>query len=188
MEPVFMVMGQSSAVAASLAIDKKTSVQSIDVKLIQQVLLSNPLADGSTPDILIDNDNTNNVVQTGEWEKIDSRNSYASSWLQTTTKQDEAAVKFIPVIPADKKYKAYTYLPKISGASSAIFINVFDGKKTGEVVLDQKNLKVEGQTSGEWVYIGAYNFKKGNKNFISITNKNADGIIIADAVLLVPER
>lgn len=187
MEPVFMVMGQSSAVAASLAIDKKTSVQGVDVKLIQRVLLANPLADGSMPDILIDNDNTNNIVQTGKWEKTDSRNSYASSWLQTT-KQGAAAVKFIPVIPTDKKYKVYTYVPKVSGTSSAISINVFDGKKPVEVILNQKNIKVEGQTSGEWAYVGTYNFKKGNNNFISITNKNADGIIIADAVLLVPER
>jgi hypothetical protein len=189
MEPVFMVMGQSSAVAASLAIDKKTSVQEVDVKLIQELLFSNPLADGSMPDILIDNDNKNRVVQTGKWERnTESRNSYASSWLQTITKQGEAAIKFIPVIPTDKKYKVYTYVPKVSGISSVIYIKVFDGKKWDEVVLNQKNIKVEGQTSGEWAYIGIYDFKKGNKNFISITNKNADGIIIADAVLLVPER
>ena len=67
-------------------------------------------------------------------------------------------------------------------------LEVFDGKKTYEVVLHQKDIKVEGQTSGEWAYVGAYDFKKGNTSFISITNKNADGSIIADAVLLVPER
>ena len=189
MEPVFMVMGQSCAVAAVLSIDKKTSVQGVDVKKVQQILKSDPLSDGSTPDILIDNDHTKNILVTGKWTKnTDSRNSYASSWLQIDSKQEKAAIKFIPVVPANKKYKVYTYIPKVTGTSSIVALEVFDGKKTYEVVLHQKDIKVEGQTSGEWAYVGAYDFKKGNTSFISITNKNADGSIIADAVLLVPER
>src|SRR5688572_12860852 len=83
MEPVFMVMGQSAAVAASLAIDKKTSVQQVDVKQIQRILKSKPLADESPADILIDDEDKNNIVQQGNWIKNkDSKNSYASSWLQ----------------------------------------------------------------------------------------------------------
>jgi hypothetical protein len=81
----------------------------------------------------------------------------------------------------------YTYVPKISGASSTVSINVFDGVRSNEVVLDLKTIEVAGQTSGEWALVGSYVFKKGNKNFVSITNKNADGNIIADAVLLVAE-
>jgi len=47
---------------------------------------------------------------------------------------------------------------------------------------------VEGQTSGEWVYVGEYDFTAGSKSYIEITNRNANGIVIADAVLLVPNR
>ncbi|MDR3268491.1 MAG: FAD-dependent oxidoreductase [Tannerella sp.] len=43
MEPVFMVLGQSAAVAASLAIDKNVAVQKIDVAEIKNILLKNPL-------------------------------------------------------------------------------------------------------------------------------------------------
>jgi hypothetical protein len=42
MEPVFMVLGQSAAVAASLAIDKKVDVQKVDVAEIKDLLLKNP--------------------------------------------------------------------------------------------------------------------------------------------------
>jgi ribulose 1,5-bisphosphate synthetase/thiazole synthase len=189
MEPVFMVMGQSAATAASLAIDKNTSVQNVDVKQIQKILKSNPLADESPADILIDNEDTKNIIVNGEWTKNnDSKNSYASSWLQIEkNKTGTGIVKFIPVIPAERKYKVYTYVPKISGASSTVSINVFNGIKTNEVVLDLKTIEVAGQTSGEWALVGSYVFKKGNKNFVSITNKKADGNIIADAVLLVAE-
>jgi hypothetical protein len=38
MEPVFMVLGQSAALAASMAIDTKKAVQDIDVKKLQTIL------------------------------------------------------------------------------------------------------------------------------------------------------
>ena len=45
MEPVFMVLGQSAAVASVLALNLKTdNVQSVDVKKIQQELQENPFA------------------------------------------------------------------------------------------------------------------------------------------------
>jgi hypothetical protein len=44
MEPVFMVLGQSAAVAASLAIDARVPVQRVDVRALQKELQENPLA------------------------------------------------------------------------------------------------------------------------------------------------
>jgi hypothetical protein len=42
MEPVFMVLGQSAAMAAVLAIDEKVPVQNIDVPKLQQWLKTDP--------------------------------------------------------------------------------------------------------------------------------------------------
>ena len=39
MEPVFMVLGQSAATAASLAIDGKTSVQEVEYEALRKILL-----------------------------------------------------------------------------------------------------------------------------------------------------
>jgi hypothetical protein len=44
MEPVFMVLGQSTAVAASLAIDAGVPVQRVDLRALQKELQENPLA------------------------------------------------------------------------------------------------------------------------------------------------
>jgi hypothetical protein len=41
MEPVFMVLGQSAAIAASMAIDKNIPVQQVEYKELQKVLLEN---------------------------------------------------------------------------------------------------------------------------------------------------
>ena len=43
MEPVFMVLGQSAAMAASLAIDRNSSVQEIDVEKLQKILANDPI-------------------------------------------------------------------------------------------------------------------------------------------------
>ena len=190
MEPVFMVMGQSSAVAASLAIDKRIPVQQVDVKQVQQILKSNPLADGSPADILVDNDDNKDIKLTGSWKRnADSKSSYAASWLQVDGRQTEdKAVRFTPVVPEKGKYKIYTYVPKISGASSTIATKVYNGKKAYSALLNQKEIKVEGQTSGEWAYLGEYEFVKGTKSYVEISNTGADGIVIADAVLFVPFR
>src|SRR5690606_39137537 len=61
MEPVFMVLAQSSAVAASLAIDEGLAVQDVDVAALQKALRENPLADRSIAEILVDNDDAEGV-------------------------------------------------------------------------------------------------------------------------------
>jgi hypothetical protein len=45
MEPVFMVLGQSAAVAAVLAVDLHLAVQQVQVSRIQEILQKNPLAE-----------------------------------------------------------------------------------------------------------------------------------------------
>jgi hypothetical protein len=49
MEPVFMVLAQSAAMAASMAIDGKVPVQKIDVSKLQQWLQDDPYLEKSKP-------------------------------------------------------------------------------------------------------------------------------------------
>jgi hypothetical protein len=51
MEPVFMVLGQSAAIAASMAIDNQCAVQEIDIKALQGKLETDPLLDGGKPSL-----------------------------------------------------------------------------------------------------------------------------------------
>jgi len=67
MEPVFMVLGQSAAIAAVFAINQRATVQGVDIKKIQQLLKANPLADGSIPEILVDNEDSAHLEIKGNW-------------------------------------------------------------------------------------------------------------------------
>src|SRR5690606_41086652 len=48
MEPVFMVLGQSAATAAAMAIDAKQSVQDVDIAKLKETLRQRPLAVNAT--------------------------------------------------------------------------------------------------------------------------------------------
>lgn len=187
MEPVFMVLAQSAATAAVMAINSNTSVQEIDVKKLQQELLVNPLADNSTAEILVDNDDKEKILVSGNWIR-EIKGSYGPSMFVDDGKAGSIkSIQFIPSISKQGKYKLYAYFPKLTNGSSKTIISIFDGKVKKEIAIRESEIRVEGQTSGEWVALGEYILPAGKKSYVEISNKNADGIVVADAILFVPQ-
>lgn len=186
MEPVFMVLAQSAAVAACQAIDQHTDVQNIDVKRLQAELNDNPLVDHSTPEILVDNDDAQNVMETGQWKR-QTAGGYGPSLLIDTAKSTAAEIKFIPPIKKAGSYQVYVYYPKVSRSTTITHVQLSDGQNTIDKTIDKNKVQVVGQTSGEWVPLGAMQLQAGRNAYVSISNKDADGVVVADAVLFVPE-
>lgn len=188
MEPVFMVLAQSAAVAASMAIDAKQPIQQVDIKKLQAFLKTNPLADASTPEILVDNDNQEAAQKTGNWT-TNKKGGYGPSYFVSNAQATEhQAVKFTPAISKAGQYNVYAYFPKLENASTSTHVEIFDGKQRKNIVINKSDIQVVGQTSGEWAPLGTYNFAKGDKAYVEISNKNADGVVVADAVLFVPKN
>src|SRR5690606_25685902 len=132
MEPVFMVLAQSSAVAASLAIDNNVAVQDVNVSELQQILRENPLADGSVAEILVDNDNEG-VETKGSWES-QARGGYGPSFLvDTSNGAEEKSVRFTPEIIAAGNYDVYAYFSRTPNATTATTMLVSDGATEKEV-------------------------------------------------------
>ena len=187
MEPVFMVMGQSATVAAVMAINNKTGLHQVNIKELQQKLASDPLADGTPPEVMVDND-SKDVKVTGDWKK-EKAGAYGFSMFTDDSKgQGTKSVRFLPALKNSGNYHVYIYFPKIQNGSSKTSVMIFDGTKTTEKVIEAAAVKVEGQTSGEWVDIGTYSLQKDGKPYIGITNKGSNGIVAADAVLFVPGK
>ncbi|MBO9732518.1 MAG: FAD-dependent oxidoreductase [Chitinophaga sp.] len=187
MEPVFMVLAQSAATAAVVAINSKATVQTVDVKKVQQQLADNPLANHSTPEILVDNDDAKQVTVTGNWQRI-TWGGYGPSMLTADAKDgSEKFVRFTPVIKKGGRYHVYTYVPRVASHATSTAISVNDGKTVKAVPLLSASVKVEGQTSGEWVDLGTYQLKAGKNAFVEISSRGADGAVVADAVLFIPE-
>lgn len=188
MEPVFMVLAQSSAVAACLAIDNNLPVQQVDIKDIQYTLKSNPLADGSIAEVLVDNENSSSVEIKGDWS-VRKRGGYGPSYLIDESKEQVSkSVRFNPEIIKNGVYRIYTYYPKLKTSSSKTYITIYDGENTIEKVINHSEIQVEGQTSGEWILLGSYPLTVNRKPYVEITNKGADGVVTADAVLFVADK
>ncbi|MBC7826548.1 MAG: FAD-dependent oxidoreductase [Chitinophagaceae bacterium] len=187
MEPVFMVMAQSATIAAVMAINKKTGLHQLDIGELQQNLASNPLADGSLPEVMVDND-SKTVQTTGSWKKEKAGAYGPSMFVDDSKGLGNKSVRFSPSLKNSGNYQVYIYFPKLQNGSSKTSIMIYDGLQNKERVIEASSVKVEGQTSGEWVGLGVYPLKKEGKPFVEISNKNADGIIVADAVLFVPVK
>jgi hypothetical protein len=188
MEPVFMVLAQSAATAAVQAINKRTAVQDIDVKALKATLEKRPLADESIAEILVDNDDEENTLMTGEWKKL-SNGGYGPSLLVDSSKgAGLKTVRFIPDIKKAGSYLVYAYFPKMPRMTRQTMVTLYDGKKAKEATIRETDIRVEGQTSGEWVSLGNLLLAKGKKGYIEISNNGADGLVIADAILFVPGK
>ncbi len=186
MEPVFMVLSQSAAVAAIMSINTNKPVQEINVKQLQETLIKQPLADNSVVEILVDNDDASNVSITGNWT-TERKGSYGPSMLTNDGKGGTVeSMRFIPPVTNSGSYKVYAYFPKVQNATSKTAVTIFDGKAKKEKVIKESDVRVEGQTTGEWVPLGTYSLSKGRKSYVEISNKNADGVVVADAVLFIP--
>ncbi|SHL08825.1 FAD dependent oxidoreductase [Chitinophaga jiangningensis] len=183
MEPVFMVLAQSAATAAALAIDTKVSVQQADVAKIQQQLKNDPLADGSTPEILVDDNDATYTTKSGDWQ-TENRGGYGPTLLLDNGKGN--TIRYSPAIKKAGAYQVYTYVPRVANHAAVTPVQVFDGRKQYNTAIKSAEVKVEGQTSGEWVDLGKYSLQPGA--WVELSGKGASGVVVADAVLFVPVK
>jgi len=196
MEPVFMALGQAAAIAAVQAINSKKAIQEIDIETLQRTLKTNPLVDGSQPEILLDNDVTpTNIQVVGDWQTLKTGSKYAATQLTDNSLGKTAkSVRFTPEIPQNGEYELYIYNPNPTGGGG----NPGDAQNQSKASKTKLKVKAGNQEQewvistreqvSDWIRVGSFSLVKGNGNFVEITNQNADGIVVADAVLFVPKR
>jgi FAD dependent oxidoreductase len=184
MEPVFMVLGQSAATAAVMAINSNTSVQQVDVKKLHHELAINPLANGSLPEILVDNSDEANTSIKGQWKTVGG--GYGINQLLDDQPGVLKSIRYTPTIPRAGAYNIYAYLAKNSNRTSQTGFVIYDGTNNKTFILKTSSIKELGLSSGEWIKIGTYNLRKGRDSYVEISNKNVDGVVTADAIIWDP--
>lgn len=188
MEPVFMLLGQSAAKAACLAIDGGVKVQQVDVKKIQQMYEQDPLLDGSTPDVVVD-DTDVPLTKGSAWLKSNAVDGYGRSYYILKPQSGKESLRYNIPIKDSGVYTLYTYYINRAASSRKMVLNVVAGAKCEEVVVDADKIVVEGQTKSKWVEIGDYELKSGEECYVEFTNRGeVSGEIVADAVLAVKKR
>ncbi len=186
MEPVFMVLGQVSAIAASLALEHGTSVQDVNFRDINQIMEKNPLLDGTPPDIAVDNED-NSISYHGDWksEKHFMRN-YKNSLMILNNPEAENFFKFLIQNDINAQYKIYFYCPSYNWGSERetypenIKLEVDHAEGIDRVEINYT------ENVGEWAYLGEYLIDNDREYYVKLSTVDGVRPLIADAILLVP--
>lgn len=191
MEPVFMILGQASGTAASMAIDMNTSVQKVPYVKLKERLLADkqmlewtgpPLGKGATTridpktvtGIVVDNEQAKLV---GEWSSSATVGPYVGDdYLHDNNMaQGKKSAIFTPKLPSAGMYEVYLiWSPNANRASNAP-VEIVHAGGTEKIMVNQK------KGSG-WTKVFTGRFNEGTQSSVRIRNDGANGFVIADAV------
>ncbi len=194
MEPVFMVLGQSSAAAASIAIDNKQVVQDVVYQELRKRLLDErqvlDLPEGTTakisldvstlPGIVVDNDD---AKAAGEWSDGSSISPYVGkNYAHDGAVGKGCSLKYsLPIKEAGRYEVRISYSANANRASNTmVVVHHADGSETYKV--DQKKKPA---IDGVFQKLGVVRLDPAHAT-VEIRNDGADGHVIADAVQAVP--
>ena len=190
MEPVFMILGQSAATAAMMALDQDIAVQDLPYEKLSQRLL----ADGQVLELKVAPyvfrkpvnlkgiviDDTQAKIA-GDWHASTSTSPFVGRGYQHDGDKDKGR----STIRFEAKLKPGRYEVRIaysthSNRATNVPVNVrhADGETT--VLLNQRRKPKDGVTQG----VGTFEFKE--TGVVIISNKDTDGHVIADAVQFLP--
>ncbi|QNN21694.1 FAD-dependent oxidoreductase [Planctomycetales bacterium ZRK34] len=196
MEPVFMILGQSAATAACMAIDDHVSVQQVSYDKLRKRLLADgqvlewdgprkKTAEGISPKslkgIVVDD---NDARFTGEWGSSRAVGPYIGFGYRHdyNAEHGSKSVTFTAKLPEPGTYEVRLYYPPSDNRASNAIVIVDNGSKKQPVPTTLR------QTDPGKPYrtLGRYEFK--DTAAVSISNKGTDGYIVVDAVQLLPVK
>lgn len=185
MEPVFMVLGQSASIAIKLARDKGIDLQDVDAKKIQEIMTADPYLGSAEPDIVIDDDSPL-VSFDGQWKKTISRTGYGPSCL-SCSEVGESSVEYKFPEGLSGTYDLYAYQQSNPALNNLYEYSIDDGNKISRTIFDVSEMRVQGQTSGEWLKIGTYSFSSGSEASMRVkVNVSEHGKkAVSDAIMLI---
>lgn len=191
MEPVFMILGQSAATAAALAIDGGTAVQEVvysDLKPLleregQILEYEGPISGGKgqpvskMEGIIIDDEK---ATLRGHWTGSTSAKEFIGYNYRHDNNQGNgnSTATFTTEIEDGGKYAVrFGYTPNPNRANNVkVTINHADGADT--VVVDE----TKKPSHGLFQELGTYTFEAGQEATVTVTNKGTDGYLVIDGV------
>jgi hypothetical protein len=191
MEPVFMILGQSAATAASLAINGKLDVQAVDYAKLRERLLADkqvleyaaPPRPGAIdakklPGMVVDDD-------AAERKGFEAVSTSLTPYVGTGYRHDGNAdrgkqtIRFVPDIPDAGLYEVRLSYTANPNRATNVPVTITNAGRTSVVTVNQRK---PAPLDGAWLSLGKYWFEKGKDGFVEIGNAGADGHVIADAV------
>jgi lysophospholipase L1-like esterase len=183
MEPVFMILGQSAATAAALAIDSNVSVQALDYHKLAAVLN----VDGqklsynaeALSDIIVDNSAATAIPAGGWIASSATAGFYGSDYLHDgNTNKGSKLVRYTPTLPTTNSYQVFLRWSAHVNRATTIPVSVH---YSGGVFSTNLNQRINGDA---WNLLGSFPFIAGtNGNLLIETGSATNGYVVADAAM-----
>lgn len=196
MEPVFMVLGQSAATAAVLALERKIDVQSVDYPALRQRLLADKqVLDWTGPSRAagIDAKMLAGIViddPAAERQGFEHISSAATPFVNDGYRHDgnedrgNQWARFRPNLKAGKYEVRLSYSANPNRATNVpVTIVHADGRTMVKV-----NQRQVAPIDRAFIALGTFRFEKGNAGYVEIGNRGANGFVVIDAVQWAPSQ
>lgn len=191
-----MVLGQSSATAAVMALDGG-DVQAVSYERLRERLLADkqvlehaapPFRGGIDPKKLL-----GVVVDDEQAERVgfETTSSSIGPFVAGGYRHDGAkdrgkqTARFTPDLPAAGKYQVRVAYTANANRATNVPVTVVHADGKAEVRINQRR---QPPVSELFVTVGTYRFEAGRRGSVTIGNADADGYVIADAVVFVPVK
>jgi hypothetical protein len=189
MEPVFMVLGQSAATAAAMAIDAGSAVQDVPYAKLKERLLADKqvLTFERKPrpsqrltglkGVVVDDVD---AKKTGSWTSSASVGPYVGSGYlhDSNDGKGSKSARFEAKLKPGTYEVRVIYQPHSNRAAKVPVTVAYSGGEKA-VLLDQRK-------KGQGVGVSLGKFAFGNKGVVEISNKGTNGYVIVDAVQWIP--
>jgi hypothetical protein len=192
MEPVFMVLGQSSATAASLAIDAGIPVQKVDYAVLKARLLADkqvlawtgPVRQGARDPnklagVVVDD---THAELTGGWDHSASVDGFVGAGYlhDANAGKGEKSARFAARLPKPGRYEVRIYYTANPNRATNVPVVIVTASGEKSAVINQRQKpKGDGFTA-----LGQFEFT--DRAVVTIFNKSTDGHVVVDAVQFVP--
>jgi hypothetical protein len=198
MEPVFMILGQSAATVAALAIDASSAVQDVPYPKLRERLLADGqiltytgptraasrggIDPGTLAGIVVDDDA---AKLTGAWQESGAAAKFVANGYRHDGKSQDgkASARFEAKLPQPGRYEVRLAWPPNNNRCSKVTVEIehAGGKQT--VAVDQRKAP-----DGDNLFGSLGTFAFGATGAVTVSNREADGYVVIDAAQWLPMK
>jgi hypothetical protein len=191
MEPVFMILGQSAATAAVLALNGNTAVQDVAYDALRgrlekdgQILdFARPAAAAKAPAVKLEgivvDDST--AEKTGDWASgtLNGTQRVGEGYIHDgNTGKGAKSLKWTIAIEKPGTYEIHFHYPPNANRATNVPVNLTGAGKT-------INARVNEQLKDADAVLGTIDFTKPDTLTITVETKGTDGHVVVDGVQLL---
>ncbi|MBI3878868.1 MAG: FAD-dependent oxidoreductase [Verrucomicrobia bacterium] len=196
MEPVFMILGESSATAAAMAIDAGLAVQDVPYEKLRERLLKDGqilhytgpasfrgLDPKKLGGIVVDD---SEAKLTGEWKESSAAKKFVGDAYRHdgNAKDGKASARFEAKLPKSGRYEVRFAYPPNNNRCSKLAVEVIHAGGREKVIVNERTAP---PIDDLFVSLGTFEFTTDAPAAVILSNTGAYGYVVIDAVQWLPE-